>query len=269
LLKPFLKLNQISAIERGSILKREIIHSLEGCIKYAEIEVNSRCNRKCDYCPVSVLPSPEVPLYMDDIVFNKIIEELVRIKFSGVFSYHFYNEPLLRNDLEELVIRVSSKLPDTFQVIYTNGDFLSNQRYESLCKAGINRFIVTCHSLKPIDERPRQTVQFPEDLKITNRGGIMSKLKKPLAVPCYSPSERLIVTVIGDVLVCCNDAGRTQVMGNITLQTLEDIWFGKKFVHIRGQLRESNRGRASQICRHCDDTEYFAPGEDNYKEIFK
>ncbi len=249
-------------------MKREIIHSLEGCIKYAEIEVNSRCNRKCDYCPVSVLPSPKVPLYMNDIVFNKIIEELVRIKFSGVFSYHFYNEPLLRNDLEELVIRVSSKLPDTFQVIYTNGDFLSNRRYESLCKSGIDHFIVTRHSQKPINERSRQTVQFPGDLVIVNRGGMISRLKKPLSVPCYSPSERLIVTVTGDVLLCCNDAGRTQVMGNVGQQPLEEIWFAKKFMRIRELLKKGNRDEAAPICKVCDDTEYFAPGEDHYKKFF-
>lgn len=241
----------------------------DGCIKYAEIEVNSICNRKCSYCPVSVLPSPNVPLYMDDIVFNKIIEELTRIKFSGVFSYHFYNEPLLRNDLEELICRVSIKLPNASQVLYTNGDALSEERHKSLCNAGIEHFIVTRHSQKPIDKRPKQTVQFPEDLVITNRGGIMSKLGTPLTLPCYSPNERLIVTVTGNVQLCCNDAGRTQVMGNIVEQSLEEIWFSKKFTQMRELLKKGKRAETSPICRNCDDREYFASGEDYYKDQFK
>ncbi len=242
---------------------------LENLIKFVEIEVNSHCNRKCHYCPVSVLSLPDVPLYMSNAVFSKIIDELIQVKFSGVLSYHFYNEPLLRDDLEELIVRVTNTLPDAFQVLYTNGDKLSNRRYESLCNAGIKHFIVTRHAQRPIDSRARQTVLYPEELQIVNRGGIMSKLDKPLTVPCYSPHERLIVTVTGDVLLCCNDAKRSQVMGNIADQTLKDIWFGKEFVRIREQLKKGKRYESSPICRHCDDTEYFAPGEDHHKEIFE
>lgn len=269
MLRPFLKLNQILVSERGSSLKRKIIHSLKGCIKYAEIEVNSKCNRKCDYCPVSVLPSPKVPLYMDDVVFNRIIEELVRIKYSGVFSYHFYNEPLLRNDLEEMVILASSKLLNTFQVIYTNGDALSDERYKNLIRAGIDYFIVTRHSQTAIVEREKQIVQYPNDLIIVNRGGLLSKLEKPLNIPCYSPSERLVITVTGDILLCCNDAGRTQVMGNIVEQSLEEIWLTENFIRMRELLKKGNRAEASPICRYCDDKEYFSPGEERHKDLYR
>ena len=204
---------------------------------------------------------------MDDVVFNKIIEDLVRIKFSGVFSYHFYNEPLLRSDLEEFVTQVSKRVPNAFQVLYTNGDFLMKKRYKSLCNAGIDHFIITRHAQTPIADRPQQTVLYPDDLKINNRGGIMSKLEKPLTVPCYSPSERLIITVSGEVLLCCNDAGRTQVMGNIVGQSLEEIWFSEKFIYIRELLKKGNRAEAPPICRYCDNREYFAPGEDQHKYL--
>lgn len=245
-----------------------MVYSLEGCIKFVDIEVNSTCNRKCSYCPVSILPPPKVPIYMNNDLFDKVIAELFRINFAGIFSYHFYNEPLLRNDLEKLIVRVSDKLPKAFLVLYTNGDALSNARYKSLCDAGIDHFIVTRHAQTPIVTRPKQKVLYPDDLKISNRGGTLSKLEKPLTVPCYSPSERLIVSITGDILLCCNDPRRTQVMGNIGKQALEEIWLAEKFTRIRELLKSGNRTEAPPICKYCDDTEFFAPGEDHYKDQF-
>lgn len=242
---------------------------LESTLKYVEVEVNSKCNRACSYCPVSVLPEPDVPLYMSDVVFDRIINELVSLEFNGIFSYHFYNEPLLRDDLENLVCRVKQNLPKVNQVLYTNGDKLSEVRYLRLCEAGINYFVVSNHSCKNIPERPRQKVLTPNDLIITNRGGIFSKVYRSLAVPCYSPAERLIVTVTGDVLLCCCDAGRTQVMGNIRNQPLYEIWFNKRFVLFRKLLWTGKRSEAASICRYCNDTEYSSPGNDHHKEFFE
>jgi len=247
------------------------IDSLVGCIKYVEIEVNSRCNRKCSYCPVSLSHNKleMLPEFMRADVFKRIISQLLRINYAGVISYHFYNEPLIRKDLEELVAYVRLTLPKAFQVLYTNGDGLDRRKYEELLKAGIRHLVVTRHSGQPIEERAAQTVLMHDDLIITNRGGLMSKLKKPLDQPCFSPDERLIVTVTGDVLLCCNDAGRTQVMGNIYTNDLEQIWYSETFVRARRLLKKGNREEASPICKYCDDTEYFAPGEDHHKDCFQ
>lgn len=241
---------------------------LESTIKYVEVEVNSRCNRACCYCPVSILPEPDVPLYMSDAVFDKTIKELVSSKFEGVFSYHFYNEPLLRDDLEKMVDRVKHLLPETIHVLYTNGDKLSEARYHNLCNAGIDHFIITSHSRKTIPTRPKQKVLFPGNLLITNRGGTMSKLDKPLSTPCHSPNERLIVTVTGDVLICCNDAMRSFVIGNIENQNLNEIWYSPKLKYIRERLIKGKRGSASPLCKFCNDTEYKEPGHDHYKDYF-
>ncbi len=99
--------------------------------KVVEIEVNSRCNLKCTYCPNSILPPPNVPEYMSNDTFERIIDEISRINFSGKISYHFYSEPLLRDDLKKLVWQVKCKLPSTYQLLYTNGTLLTDELYSN------------------------------------------------------------------------------------------------------------------------------------------
>ena len=226
-----------------------------------EMEVNSRCNRKCRYCPVSVLPPPDVPEYMSKEVFNRIINELIRINFKGRISFSLYNEPLLHPDLEVLVKELKRRLPETFLLLFTNGNLLSDERYSSLKEAGIEHFLVTRHDFSLIPERPLQSIRYPTDLILTNRGGTIFKLKEPLNRPCYAPNEMLIVTVTGDVLLCCNNGSRGHVMGNVTETSLEGIWFSKEFIRVRKVLKTGKRGEAASICHVCDNKEFLVPGE--------
>lgn len=232
-----------------------------------EIEINSRCNRRCGYCPVSVLPTPSSERFMAAEVFDRIVAELARLGFAGTMSYHLFNEPLLRPDLELLAMKVTTQLPGAFQLLFTNGDLLSDERYASLRRAGIDYFIVTRHDCTPIPERPDQKILFPSDLVIANRGGFFQPLEESLTVPCYAPTDMLIVTIGGDVLLCCDDAERRHVMGNIMRQSIEDIWFSPAFVAVRIMLQSGNRAEASSICRHCDNREYFGPSENDHKDL--
>lgn len=228
--------------------------SLYKLFSAVEIEVNSFCNRKCEYCPNSLFEFPYLPEYMSNEIFEKILTELVLLDYSGSMSYHFYNEPLLRHDLEQLVKRTHSRLPAVRQILYTNGSLLTNERYINLKEAGINNFIITNHDLIPIEEREQQIILFPKDIEKTNRGGNLFKLKKPLSLPCYVPVEMLIITINGDVLLCYEDYKRKNIFGNIFTRSLKEIWFSEKFINIRNLLINGNRKNASSICKYCDNT---------------
>jgi cyclic pyranopterin phosphate synthase len=227
-----------------------------------EVEVNSRCNRSCGYCPVSVLPVPSAPKVMPLPVFETLLVQLREIQFAGRFSYHFYNEPLLRRDLEVLVATASSMLPHAVQVLYTNGDLLVQERYDALVAAGIRHFVITQHdSLREkIPARPLQTLLVPADLNLTNRGGTLFKIGEPLRIPCFAPSEMLIVTATGDVLLCYEDAQRQNVMGNITVSSLSEIWNSEQFVDVRKVLADGERASAGMLCRQCDNCAHSEPG---------
>lgn len=229
-----------------------------------EIEINSRCNRKCLYCPVSILDPRKNPVFMDDDVFERLITELARIEFRGRISYHFYNEPLLRADIAQLIQKVKEMVPYANQTLFTNGDLLTELKYKELIDAGIDFLQITSHSLKKHPNRQKQVVYFPSDLNLTNRGGTMVNLPPPtediLTTPCYAPSEMLIVLVNGDVALCYEDAQRRHIMGNIMSQSLEEIWFSKEFCNIRQEVSLGRRANGASICRACSNKAHAIPG---------
>lgn len=234
-----------------------------------EVEVNSRCNRVCGYCPVSVLPRSDGPRHMSDQVFDRLLSELARINYHGKFSFHFYNEPLLRKDLERLVEKVAQEIPSAYRLLYTNGDLLTDERYRLLLNAGIDHFLVTSHSGILVPERPKQTVQYPDELVLTSRAGLVNVgVRQPLHNrPCWAPSDMLIVTITGEIVLCCEDAKRTMRMGNIMNHSIEDLWFSPEFVRLRSLLQNGRRAEAGGACSRCDNAEYYGPGE-NYQNIF-
>lgn len=225
-----------------------------------EVEVGTRCNRRCSYCP-SGHPefTPRMRL-MPQAVFARIIDQLSQYSFSGRLSYHLYNEPLLRKDLEALLAYADAAVPNACQVIYTNGDLLSEKRYSTLIAAGADHIVVTRHDGGPFPERPRQTVLRPADLNLTNRGGFLFDIAQPLNCRCHAPAEMLIVAYNGDVLACYEDAIREHVMGNLMHQDLAEIWTSEAFTALRCSLGAANRASALKACARCSNKAHTEPG---------
>ncbi|MBI4870553.1 MAG: SPASM domain-containing protein [Candidatus Riflebacteria bacterium] len=234
-----------------------------GLFTMVELEVNSRCNLRCEYCPVSVAPPASMPRLMAQPVMDRVIAELARLGFAGRLSYHFYNEPLLHPNLDRLVDQVRRGVPGVRQVLYTNGELLTDEKHRVLVEAGVERFIITRHTGKPVPDRERQTVLEPSELVLTNRGGAMGPETRTLTLPCHVPNTMLIVTVTGDVLLCYEDYHRTQPMGSILERPLDEIWFSERFVRLRSHLVRGDRTQ-TEICRHCTNRAHLTPEPFDY-----
>ncbi len=241
-------------------------------ITTVELEVNSRCNLRCSYCPVSLIPKPDAPRFMSDAVFERIIGELARHDYRGRLSYHFYNEPLLRADLERLVAIAARELPRAHQVLFTNGELLTDERYGSLRAAGVAFIVITSHTGATHPERPFQIVQTPPELELTNRGGLMRQLPAATAehraLACFAPDEMLIVTAAGDVLLCYEDARREHRFGNVMERPLDELWLAPAFVEVRRRLQRGEREAASAICAQCTNRAHVEPGRSSHSEPF-
>jgi GTP 3',8-cyclase len=224
-----------------------------------EIEVGVRCNRTCVYCPNSTLGPTSPSGFIEIGLFRRIIAQFAEIAFSGRLSFHFYNEPLMRKDLEKLVAIARTALPFAHFVLYTNGDLLTDTRYEHLLKAGIDFFIVTRHGGEPMKPRLHQRVQFPADLDLSGRAGAVAGVAAPLRRACHAPSEMLIVTVNGDVVLCHEDARREVVLGNLGHSTIQDIWYGEDMEMFRQHLVRGRRKEAGPVCGRCDHRAYPGP----------
>lgn len=116
-------------------------------IKSVSIELNSNCNRKCVYCPHSLIKRPAATI--DVKLLEKIIHELKKIEYNGQFCLNIYNEPLLHyHFLLNAMVLIKSNLPNCQIFFSTNGDYLTKERLEELILNGLSKLTVTCHQNK-------------------------------------------------------------------------------------------------------------------------
>ena len=109
-------------------------------LKLIEIEVFSYCNRKCWFCPNSVIDRISTNNIMPEEIYLNLISQLQEIDFTGELTYSRYNEPLSQRELIIKRIKQARKLlPNTTLRTNTNGDYITRDYVEELCDAGLNQ----------------------------------------------------------------------------------------------------------------------------------
>jgi 2-deoxy-scyllo-inosamine dehydrogenase (SAM-dependent) len=225
------------------------------------IETSVACNRGCHYCPVSILPQKQ--RLIDDPMVDLFASRLRDARWRGTVNFHFYNEPLLNLKLENIVKRVAESCPKCIPQIHTNGDRLTEARFQSLVDSGVLRFGVSRHVpySKEWDQRmfalrdkhPDHITILENDLRSwLNRGGLMKTLpgqnSMAGATSCTTP-QYVTVTVDGKALLCCCDYNREYPVGDITKQSLNEIWYSPDFARLRKELRGGTF--TTPMCRKC------------------
>ncbi len=84
---------------------------------------------------------------------------------------------------------------------------------------------------------------------------------------CTAPFRNLTVDWDGKVTFCCYDTYSELNLGNLNLDSLEDIWWGSKSDIIRMALYRNNN--IPEICRNCNGFDAPALGPDELKKINK
>lgn len=250
---------------------------------HLEFSINGTCNRRCFFCPrVDSKKYPNISTSLDINVFEKTILELKQINFNGRISFSGFGEPLLTKNLYEYVLIIKKHLNKVNIEITSNGDVLLSKNGPKIIKrlfdSGLTNIKVSLYD-GPEQIEPTENVkkelnlsdeQFiirkrylgPDEsfgLTISNRAGsveIKNKvfeikaLTEPLKQPCYFPFYKMMIDYNGDVLICSNDWKKEMPVGNITKNSIIDIWVSKKFIDIRKKLSQSNRNY--KPCQTCD-----------------
>lgn len=68
---------------------------------------------------------------------------------------------------------------------------------------------------------------------------------------CPSPFRRMTIRVNGDICVCCGSRTDSKILGNIRVNTLEEIWNSQKFREIRS-LMKNGKSHLIECCNFCD-----------------
>ena len=236
---------------------------------HIEIETINRCNGTCEFCPVNSLVDSREKKVMTEELFKKIIDELSEMNYSGRIALFSNNEPFLDKRIIEFHHYTRKKLPNARMHLFTNGTLLTLDKFieitELLDELIIDNYNQELQLIKPCEEIKEYCEKHPELKKkvtivlrkpkeiLTSRGGDApnrTKVNVDGEISCVNPFQQLIIRPDGKVSLCCNDPLGKITMGDVNDESIQDIWYGKRYTHIREAMR-NGRGYVDR-CKNCD-----------------
>lgn len=220
------------------------------------IETTTVCNLKCPYCPHST-DKAKPPAYMPEEMFYRIIDSLYDYvpTYNGTISPSLYGEPLLDKRFETFIRYAKKKFPHARIELFTNGVFLTYERYLSLRESGVDHYNISQHTQEQpqalADTLMRLQKELSEELPITinrmlvqnkfNRGGLIevdtyAPELYPRMQSCFAGYKNLTFDYRGYATLCCNDYQVLHTYGNIVSKSVREIWEGKHYRRVRNML---------------------------------
>lgn len=233
-----------------------------------EIETINQCNNICDFCPVNRFHDIRNHSTMTMELFEKIIIELEHLAYSGTINLSSNNEPLLDPYLIQRLKFTREHLPDAYIFIFTNGLLLTPQKLMQILTyvdfIHINNYNTTPELLSGHKRLQKELLENKVDTNkaeihlrnssecLSTRAGQAPNRKETIALtsPCILPFSQMVIRPNGQVSFCCNDAYGLYTMGDVSKQSLVEIWHGEEFCKSRANMMK-NRS-CQEPCRNCD-----------------
>jgi MoaA/NifB/PqqE/SkfB family radical SAM enzyme len=220
-------------------------------LRAIQIETLGFCNYSCSFCPTNQIDMPKGR--MTNETFEAIVDQLKN--FSGEVRLYLRNEPLLDKRIVDFTKKVREKTNSNV-IIQTNGSLLTEKIAAELSKYATIQ--MNDYSDGEVSDRVNAFAdkygiivadrRSPKGL--SNRAGNLpnAELKK-LDAFCTRPFEQMYIAYDGRAVLCCQDWMLEEVMGDVTKQSLDDIWNGKIYMQKRAELLKLDR---QGLCAKCD-----------------
>ena len=247
----------------------EKLHQKQELFDHIEIETINRCNGSCSFCPVNCKVDPREKKVMERMLFESIVEQLAAVNYAGRFTTFSNNEPLLDERIIEWNRYARKRLPKARMHLFTNGTLLTLEKFialtELLDELIIDNYQQELQLIKPCREIADYCKEHPELTKkvtivlrkpqevLTSRGGNAPNRKDVGDYGrdrCILPFKQMIVRPDGKVSLCCNDAVGKYTLGDLTKESILDVWYGPRFAMVRKCLYEGRENWGN--CRSCD-----------------
>lgn len=233
------------------------------------IETVNRCNGKCSFCPVNVHEEQRPYAKMSTELFEKIINNLVDLKYKGEYVLLSNNEPFLDDRIIDFYKYAKQKLPDCYADIWTNGTLMTLEKFLAIIP-WLDKVIIDNYNdnkeLNPNTKIIYEYIQEHDELKekviismrlenevLTSRGGAAPNKKNinHINAKCNQIFTHVTVRPDGKISLCCSDALGKWTLGDLKHQTLEEMWYGEQYKEIRRIMKNVGRG-GLELCNHCD-----------------
>lgn len=236
------------------------------------IETRTDCNKRCSFCPQSFYKRTVES--MKWTVYKKIIDSLAEIGFAGRIALLVSNEPLLEHRLLKMIKYAKKQSPRFFLDITTNGVLLSIAKLDELFSAGLDNININDYrsdrEIEP-DKISNNLIEIVENFrsnpKVTYNARSSNELLPNYAgvIPqdynaqdygfCNFPFRKLVFSVNGDVLLCCNDFKQETNFGSIISDSILSIWNSPKLNAFRLSLLDDKR---IGLCKNCNDKQTYS-----------
>lgn len=249
----------------------ERLHDKQALFNHIEIETINRCNGGCSFCPVNKNADPRIKAVMPRELFEKIIGQLEELQYSGRLTTFSNNEPLLDERIIEFNRYAKEHLPKARIHMYTNGTLFTLDKFKELVEV-LDELIIDNYNqelqlIKPVKEivdyceahpelelnkKVTVVLRKPHEI-LTSRGGNAPNRKELVEYPddrCLLPYKQMIVRPTGEVSLCCNDALGKWTLGDLTKESITDVWYGTKFTKVREALYKGRQNCGD--CKYCD-----------------
>jgi len=222
------------------------------------IETTDWCNRKCSFCPNSLIDKPAE--FMELPVYEKILADLAEHQYNGRIHLYQRGEPLLDERLPEWTAMARAACPGSHIYISTKGDYLTRALAKKLFRAGMSEIEVS-HYDGIREELVKETSDFyglvlhfdkkrTENWHWFNRAGLVdvpSSMGTMAGNMCWWIFKKAGISCRGDYVLCCADwfPGR---FGNVKDKTLMDLWNG----NLMWEYRMKHADRKAKTMPGCD-----------------
>ena len=227
-----------------------------------QIEIRTRCNSMCAFCAASPKHEKRPDKQMSLELFEKIINDLDAMAYRGNLSFAVNSDPLMVKDLLKYV-KIARKLKANL-VIGTNGKLLTKELARELCEAGIDEFTINYYTPNPEERVPYKMRRLhgfvpisikKKDInavKLNRAGSAPNKkgLEGSLLGYCHWPFHQMTISPEGKVGRCCFDFYFSNPVGDLTTETITQVWKSPQIEKLRGELTRHNRN--SMPCNTCD-----------------
>jgi len=252
-----------------------ILHKRFPMWKKLSIEINSYCNRDCNFCPryfdnsgvrkdkkgkkvVKKMPSDKV---------YDVINQASKLGFKGSVSFHRLSESLLDERYVKFVTYTKRKGIKVCQA--TNGDVLrSNKELCSKLDGLVDKFVIGLYDYKTFGEKLKEIIfwktkfkktkirfsrplEFPIIRQNSNIYNVKRKNTRMLNLPCFKTHKQLLIRYDGEVSLCCEDDNCYFDLGNVFDESLDKIWWSDKHISLVKELRKSNSRHNFELCSKC------------------
>ena len=248
--------------------------------KSIQIQTQTYCNLNCQFCPNNKIKREHGEMTLK--LYNDIINQLSVIKYSGEILLYLHCEPLLEKRMPKLIKIARKKCPNAVIGLFSNGTQLTNNLMNELFNSGlsflrINDYTMVqekIHKIKEIydikskimnfvsypkyKDRIKIFTYFQNIRKMSNRSGLMEGIgiPTPLNLFCNRPFEQLYINFKGEALFCCNDWLFKEKIGQLSKNSIFEIWQNARYNKLRCELLNNKR---KGICTECDYTSALFP----------